>query len=300
MGRTNQTGLSFFSFDVDFFEDDKIMLIEDEFGTRGIYVLIRLLCRIYKDGYYYKFGDDECRLFSRKLGIDEINKEFIDKVVECAIRRGFFSKQMFDQHGILTSHGIQNRYLEATRRFKEVVMNNDYLLIPAPKRANVSTGTAGREVELQFDSPDIRDRIYEIFFFKNYPEPSAEIDRFYAYYEARGWIDGNGNGVVDKVAIAEFWEPAAWKDKKQERAPNCPVKLLADWKKAYTEIKAEIGEDVYDTFLKLIPVKYQTDKLLFRVGDKRVYETIESNYIDVFRRALQKTYGNNIKIEYTC
>lgn len=300
MGRTNQTGLSFFSFDVDFFEDDKIMLIEDEFGTRGIYVLIRLLCRIYKDGYYYKFGEDECRLFSRKLGLDEINKEFIDKVVECAVRRGFFSKQMFEQYGILTSHGIQNRYLEATRRFKEVLMNNDYLLIPTPKRANVSTGKTGREIELQFDSPDIRDRIYEIFFFKNYPEPSAEIDRFYAYYEARGWVDSNGNGVTDKVAIAEFWEPAAWKDKKQERAPNCPAKLLADWKKVYTEIKAEIGEEVYNTFLKLIPVKFQADKLLFRVSDKRVYETIESNYLDVFRRALQKNYGNGIKIEYTC
>lgn len=300
MGRTNQTGLSFFSFDVDFFEDDKIMLIEDEFGTRGIYVLIRLLCRIYKDGYYYKFGDDECRLFSRKLGIDEINKEFIDKVVDCAVRRGFFSKQMFEQQGILTSHGIQNRYLEATRRFKEVVMNNDYLLIPISKRSNVITGKTECEIELQFDNPDIRDRIYEIFFFKNYPEPSAEIDRFYAYYEARGWMDSNGNGVTDKVAIAEFWEPAEWKDKKQEQVQNCPVKLLADWKKAYMEIKTEIGEEVYTTFLKLVPVKFHGNKLLFRVGDKSIYEMIESNYLDVFRRALQKIYGNGIKIEYTC
>ena len=47
----NSTGLDYFSFNVDFFDDDKLALIEGEFGIKGAYIAIRLLCKIYKEGY---------------------------------------------------------------------------------------------------------------------------------------------------------------------------------------------------------------------------------------------------------
>jgi len=55
MGRSNKKGLDYFPMNVDFFEDDKLQLIEAEFGLKGSVVAIRLLCKIYKEGYFYQW-----------------------------------------------------------------------------------------------------------------------------------------------------------------------------------------------------------------------------------------------------
>ena len=62
MARTNKVGIDYFSFDVDFFNDDKIQLIEAEFGIKGSITAIRLLCKIYNEGYFYGWGEDQCLL----------------------------------------------------------------------------------------------------------------------------------------------------------------------------------------------------------------------------------------------
>ena len=72
MARPNKTGIDYFPFDVDFFLNDKLQLIEGEFGMKGGYIAIRLLCKVYKNGYYYQWGADECLLFAKNLGIDSV------------------------------------------------------------------------------------------------------------------------------------------------------------------------------------------------------------------------------------
>lgn len=128
MARTNKVGIDYFPFDVDFFEDDKIQLIESEFGMKGGYIAIRLLCKIYKGGYYYKWGTDECLLFTRQLGLEGVSKNTVDEIINGLIRRCFFDKRCFDKFGILTSKGIQDRYFEATKRYKKYDVFKEYLL----------------------------------------------------------------------------------------------------------------------------------------------------------------------------
>jgi hypothetical protein len=43
MARPSKTGIDYFPFDIDFFNDDKIQLIEAEFGIKGGYIAVRLL-----------------------------------------------------------------------------------------------------------------------------------------------------------------------------------------------------------------------------------------------------------------
>ena len=111
----SNTGIEFYPFNVDFFDDDKIALIEGEFGMKGSVIAIRLLCKIYREGYYYKWGDDECLIFAKKTGAD-IVPNTIREVVNGLLRRSFFDKGVFEQFGILTSRGIQQRYFDAVRR----------------------------------------------------------------------------------------------------------------------------------------------------------------------------------------
>jgi len=129
MARPRKIGLDYFPLDVDFFEDDKIQLIEAEFGTKGVCVAIRLLCKVYKNGYFYQWGGDECLLLSKQIG-DGIVPNLVEEIVKGLVRRSFFDKGVFDSFRILTSRGIQRRYLEATGRTRAgVKINPDIDLI---------------------------------------------------------------------------------------------------------------------------------------------------------------------------
>ena len=137
MARPNKIGLDYFPFDVGYFEDDKIQLIEAEFGVKGGYIAVRLLCKIYREGYFYQWGGDECLLFTKNAGAEFVPNT-VDEVVKGLVRRCFFDKGCFDRFGILTSKGIQKRYFEATQRYKLVDVFEEYLLIDVSNFKNVN------------------------------------------------------------------------------------------------------------------------------------------------------------------
>lgn len=137
MARTNKVGIDYFSFDIDFFNDDKIQLIEAEFGIKGSIIAIRLLCKIYNEGYFYGWGEDQCLLFAKNSG-SEFTPELIQNIVDGLIRRSFFDANCYEKYQILTSTGIQRRYLDATARYKEVKLIEEYLLIEVPNRNNIN------------------------------------------------------------------------------------------------------------------------------------------------------------------
>lgn len=62
-----------------------------------------------------------------------------------------------------------------------------------------------------------RDLIFQIFFLKNFVNPIAEVNRFYANYEAQGWVRGNGQKIVDRIAAAKSWEQ---EDRGKRRFPE--------------------------------------------------------------------------------
>lgn len=114
-----KTGLDYFPFDVDFFNDDKIKLISAEHGTKGEIIIIRLLCKIYQEGYYYKCGDDEVKLLAHSLA-DGTRPEEVKAVIDSALYRNIFNKEIHEKYSVLTSNGIQKRFAEATGRRKKV------------------------------------------------------------------------------------------------------------------------------------------------------------------------------------
>lgn len=125
-------GLDYFSFDVNFFDNDKIALIEAEFGMKGVFVLLKLLCKIYSEGFYCEWGKDQCLLFtSRKLkpSIPDITGKFTQQVVDSLVERNFFNKELYEKHQILTSKNIQERYFEAVKRRQKTELNKDYWLL---------------------------------------------------------------------------------------------------------------------------------------------------------------------------
>lgn len=55
---------------------------------------------------------------------------------------------------------------------------------------------------------DERERFFEIFFFLNFLNPEAEVERFINHYSARGWKpNGSTSPAADREALARGWKP---------------------------------------------------------------------------------------------
>ena len=134
MARPQKTGLDYFPLDVDIDQDDKIQLIEARFGITGFGIIIKLFMKIYKEGYFYEWTEKEQLLFSKRINVD-IN--LVNDVINECIKWGLFDSTLYEKYKILTSKGIQRRYLEATGRRKQVEMIEEYCLIDSSKYSNI-------------------------------------------------------------------------------------------------------------------------------------------------------------------
>jgi hypothetical protein len=141
MARTCKEGLDYFPLDVDIHQDEKVYIIEAKYGLVGFALLIRILMRIYKNGYYLPWDETTAFVFAKQNGADV---KLLKEVVNDCIEYGLFNRMLFLQYGILTSAGIQKRYLEATSRRKQITLIEEYLLIDVPESDRVKMVTRSR------------------------------------------------------------------------------------------------------------------------------------------------------------
>lgn len=120
-----KSGIDYFPLDVAL--DQKMELIEAEFGLTGFGVVVHLLQEIYgKAGYYVEWTNEVALLFARKVGL---GGGVVSEIVNASIRRGMFDQEMFDKYHVLTSRGIQKRYFEAVSRRKSLEVDKNILLV---------------------------------------------------------------------------------------------------------------------------------------------------------------------------
>ena len=125
MARPAKVGLDYFPLDCVL--DDKIELIEAEFGLTGFAVVVKLFQKIYgEQGYYCEWTKEVALLFARKCGV---GGNVVSEIVASSLKRGIFNNDLFNRYEILTSRGIQKRYFEAVSRRKQIEVKNEYLLI---------------------------------------------------------------------------------------------------------------------------------------------------------------------------
>jgi hypothetical protein len=129
MARPQKAGIDYFSLDVDMDQDDKVLLIEAKHKITGFAVLVKLLMKIYKEGYFYKWTEREQLLFSNRISVDT---ELVNEIVNDCIKWDLFNPEMYKRYDILTSSGIQKRYIEAISRRKEITLILEYLTVEPP------------------------------------------------------------------------------------------------------------------------------------------------------------------------
>lgn len=107
MGRNKKTGLDYFPFDIDLFQDIRIRKLIKRQSGKAITVYALLLCIIYKDGYYVRWDKELPFIISEQTGFEEV---YILEVINSCLKLGLFSNELYVSDGVLTSKGIQERY----------------------------------------------------------------------------------------------------------------------------------------------------------------------------------------------
>lgn len=233
MARPSKIGLDYFPLNVDFFNDEKIEFVSARFGIKGEIIAIRLLCKIYRIGYYTEWNEDESTLLAKRAG-DGITPSLVSDVVKELVKRGFFDEAILNRFAVLTSKGIQMRYAAATSDRKSVEINEDFWLVGIPRNASFlvnrrETQINRRETPIKpQEMPQSKEKkskeknyssssahageeqqqkklIFEIFKGRGFTDPAGEVDKFFAYNEACGWKRG-GSKIVDRMALAKSWQ----------------------------------------------------------------------------------------------
>lgn len=136
MARPLKDSLDYFPLDIDFDQDDKLVVPMAKFGMQGLGVIVKIMGEVYRNGYFYPWTEREQYVFSNRVNVD-INT--VKDIVNECIKWGFFNPQVYDSHSVLTSKGFQKRFIEAAKRRKSITIMEDYLLVdPTEECKNVA------------------------------------------------------------------------------------------------------------------------------------------------------------------
>ncbi len=214
MARPNKQGLDYFPLNVDFFEDEKIEAISGEFGLKGELATVKLLCAVYHNGYFVVWNSLlKMKLLKRLPGV---SPELLDQIVNRLVAWGFFDETLYNSDKVLTSNGIQKRYIEATHRRKDTppmvyVCNNgvNVDINPAPSAVIVDINAQSKVKESKLNKskvfvPPSIDEVIEYFTTNGYRKEIAA--RAFAHYDVADWHDSNGKKVKNwKQKVGTNW-----------------------------------------------------------------------------------------------
>lgn len=276
MARPIAQGIDYFPLDVGFLRDIKVRKIIRACGISATPILIDLLGTIFRDeGYYMRWGEDEPFLIADEVGVSE---GVVIETVKKAVQVDFFDANMFENHGILTSRGIQKRFFKAVERRKSICYDARFLLISVNdcKNAvnvynnsiNVDSNEQSKVKERKVkDSIDVevvetpskpkrkrfvKPTIDEIQQYCSERNNNVDPQRFYDYYESNGWKVGK-NSMKDWKASVRTWERNNYNNQQKQggkqEAINVVNRLMEEYEQEeYTQSASTDTAGVHQRF----------------------------------------------------
>lgn len=259
MAKPRKKGIDYFSFDVDIFENEKLLDVQIEYGPLGESIYLRLLCLVYKNGYYYKFEslDKLAAMMIKSIGNRWArDKKTVKEVILYLAKCNLFSSELM-QRNVITSRSIQERYKLATERRQSNIEEYNLLeknffqegLTGVPKNSVTVAETQVNVAETQVNvnnnttkeskvkeskdtylltsgnQPKNLSTVSTIPTFKEVVACIEEIgggvnaQKFYNYYNSREWKDKNGV-PIDLKTSAIHWQNTEDKFKSKPKSKS--------------------------------------------------------------------------------
>ena len=140
-------GINYFPIGVNFMEENAMEVIEAKYGIKGSAIVLKLLCKIYKEGYYIRWDEEQCLIFANKAG-REVQAAEVQGIIEILFIKGILDENSYQENGILTSESIQKVWLEATKRRKRELSELPYLMV-RPEKENGKPDNASTQQEIE-------------------------------------------------------------------------------------------------------------------------------------------------------
>lgn len=237
-GRPKKQGIDYFPLDVGFFSDVKVRKIARACGPQSVSILICLLCNIYRDNGYYIVNDEDLPfVIADEVGVSEGS---VKEVITKALQVGFFDADKNSVHGVLTSAGIQKRFLLATYQRKEINILEEYRIsctnnsiscannsinhvnnaqskskVKVKEKENSTKVESKKVGNMRFLPPSI-DEVKKYILEKGF---SVDAENFVNFYESKGWFVGKNKMKNWKAAVAT-WEKRDREQPKKQQKPN--------------------------------------------------------------------------------
>jgi len=120
MARPQKRGLDYFSHDTNASTSREVEYLEAQHGLIGYAIYLKILEKVYgHEGYFLPWTEIDQAIFAKRLNIQ---KSEMDAIIETCFDIGLFSRWVYDANHVLTSAGIQRRFLQATeKRIKQTI-----------------------------------------------------------------------------------------------------------------------------------------------------------------------------------
>ena len=144
-------GINYFPVGVNFMEENAMEVIEAKYGIKGPAIVLKLLCKIYKEGYFIRWDEEQCLIFANKAG-REVQVAEVQGIIEILFIKGIMDKNSYLENGILTSESIQKVWMEATKRRKRELSELPYLMVK-PEKENDKPDNVSTQQEIERPKP---------------------------------------------------------------------------------------------------------------------------------------------------
>nr|DAK57942.1 MAG TPA: protein of unknown function (DUF4373) [Caudoviricetes sp.] len=290
MARPKKTGLDYFPFDVDFFNDEKIEAISGEFGIKGEIVAIKLLAAIYRNGYFIEWSE----MLQMKMlkTLPSISKELLTEIVQRLVRWNFFDEGLFNSDNVLTSRGIQRRYFEAMKR-NSLSDSLPFLIVSAAETPiNVTETTINTAKTPQSKEKESK---VNISFLEKKKQKSTSVD--FGEEEKNNQPLNAEKETSPPVAPA----PPPFNFRKAMLSEGFAPELVDEWLKIRKAKKAVNTERAFKTFIEQVRKTNQDINTVLSIIVQKQWKGFEADWLHSTQAPLQSPqqtiideYGNII------
>jgi|GEM_PF-976739 len=285
MARPLKKRLEYFSKDTNFYSDIKIKKLKRNYGPLGIVIYDFLLCLIYdNEGYYIEF--DECYLFdiSEYFGMTE--KEVL-KAVDTFLDLDLFNRCLYDKYKILTSTGIQERYLATMSLLKRtnIKIKSEFMLKKSSRVNSPKTIVNSEETGVNSEETPINSEITSINSEKSTQKKvSNKVINKYIYIPENLKISETDK----KIFTSANWKPFVQNSKNLEQAIKFSLwfrdKIISD---RLTPTKKQIQNWVTD-YVILVEKKNKPPKQIAKVCEWAKNDEFWAKQINSASKLLRK------------
>ena len=144
MGRKLKIGLDYFPLYHDFFTNKKTKALRRAHSHVGILTYLNILCRVYDNGYYYRFDDfDElCMDIAEEIANEQLRRTAtgVAETINYLVGQGILDEGLFKQN-VISGVALQEQYVRSSYAAKRKIEMGVYCLLQNEEAADVGGST---------------------------------------------------------------------------------------------------------------------------------------------------------------